>query len=372
MPYDFNIDPLEDIHLKKKIRPERDLLFILLLVLSFIVESYAFIFLAYAWFLPAAMVHALSFIVMLTYAEIKKIRRRDIRFAWLVVIFMPVMGPFAPSGILLSLFIHVISKNKALSFREWFESIFPRDDKSLAQTVYDHIVFGRDPAPAHYSVTYLMDVIRLGSVAQKIEAIFKISRHFNASFAPILKLAVEDSHNMIRVQAATAIIKIRNEFFAQMLKLERLKKEWPNNPGIIFACARHYDNYAFSGLLDDAQETENRAAALHYYRQYVSGLHNDVVLMTQARQAIGRLLLRMGKLHDARVYFEEMKKEGFFTPDMAVWYSECLFYLREYAVLRTVAQQTEKEGAISDIVKFPENVRGAIQLWAASQVKIPV
>lgn len=371
MSYDFNVEPYEDIHLKKQIRPERDVVFLLLLVLAFFFESFALIGVFYEWYFLAIAFHLVSIIVMATYAQVKQIRGRDSRFVWMTVILMPVFGPMAPAGLMLSLFWHFMSKSKSLSFRAWFESIFPREDKNISEIVYERITFGRDLSGSDYSTTYLIDILKLGNDAQKSEALFKISRYYDPSFAPLLKLAVEDPHNVIRVQAATAMTKIKNSFFSQSLKLERLKREWPEKTEILLWLARHYDNYAFSGLLDEEQEEDNRHVALKYYQQFLDKKPDDELLLAEARQAKARLLLRMGRLQDARTYFIKLKEEDLFTPGMNAWYCECLFAMKRYDELREIARESRNSAMMADPFKYADNVRSTLLLWAhVPEVKV--
>ena len=364
MAYDFTIE--EDIHESQKIGAERDVGFVLLAIIALVVDYFALLLLLAQWFLPALALHALCFLLLLTYANRKRKRRKDARFVLIASAFMLVLGPIALGGILVSFFWYYISKEKSLSFKQWRDSIFPAEYKSLGQTVYERITFGREELGVNYSVTYLMDIITLGSDEEKREALFKISRYYDPCFAPMLRQALEDSHNMIRVLAAAAITKIKTTFFSTSMQLEKLKLAWPDNSRVLLELARHYDAYAFSGLLDDDQQEDNRRLALRYYQEFIAknANHTDIL---EAHKLLGRLLLRMGHTEEACAHFETLRAEGIQTSDINFWYSECLFSLKRYAALRKLAAENGDNPLATDRLKYPDHIRGTTQLWSGMQ-----
>lgn len=360
--YDFAEE--EDLHQLKKIRPERDLFLVLVLLVVLVVESFGMLSLFEGNAGLTAILHVLSFVILLGVAVLKKLRERDDRFAWVAMLALPVLGPLAPLGVLFSLFWHYISKEKSLSFRQWRDSIFPPEFKTLAQVVYERIAFGREQAGEDYNVTYLMDILKMGGTEKKREAIYKILRHYEAGLAPLLRLALEDSNNMIRVQAATAITKLKNTYFLQSVKLERLRKTWPDKNGFVLELARHYDNYAFTGLLDASQERESRLMAMKYYYLYLDSEPEDGQHVPEVRQLLARLLFRMNNVEDACKHFERIRESGHATPEVNLWYGECLYRLGRYTVLRQLAEETITTPAITDDLKYTSNIRGTMMLWA--------
>lgn len=365
MEYDFT-QP-EDIHARQKITPERDWLFVLMLVLVLAIEWFVMSSLLAGKTALALAFHVLAFMLLLTYARMKSYRGKDARFAWIATYALPLMGPLAPAGVLLSLLWYFLSKEKSLSFEEWRDSIFPIEHKSLAQTVYERITYGREQVEPYYNVTYLMDILRMGNDEKKREAIFKISRYYDPGLAPLLRIALEDEHNVIRVLAATATAKLKHGFFERSVELENLREEWPEKNRILYDLARHYDNYAFSGLLEDAQEQENRSYALRYYREFIDREASNDPLVLDARQHYARLLLRMDKVKQACRELEIIREAGGESPGLNLWYGECLFRLKRYDELRKLARKEVESETIRDTVKYPYNIREAMQLWAGKR-----
>lgn len=354
----------EDIHTLQKIAPERDVFLLVMLLVVLVIECFVLSSILDGKVVLGLCFHAIAFVMIFAYARLKSKRSKDARFAWIATSALPLMGPIAPAGVLFSLLWYYLSKAKSLTFEEWRESIFPTEHKSLAQIVYERITFGREQTGVNYNVTYLMDVIRMGSDEKKREAIFKISRYYDPSLAPLLRIALEDRHNVIRVQAATAMARLKNTFFSHSMLLEKLKRDWPEKNRILFDLARHYDNYAFSGLLEKTQEQENRVLALQYYRQFIEHEPKDSPHLAEARQLYGRLLLRMDMVEAACSEFETLRETGKTTPDINLWYSECLFKLERYAALRQLARESAQSPLTGESYKYPPNIRDTILLWA--------
>ncbi|MBY0407478.1 MAG: hypothetical protein K2Q01_07280, partial [Rickettsiales bacterium] len=195
----------------------------------------------------------------------------------------------------------------------------------------------------------------------------KILRHYDASLAPLLKMALEDSNNMIRVQAATAMTKLKNMYFDHSVKLEHMWQEWPKKNGIVLELARLYDNYAFSGLLEETQAQENRNLAMNYYLRYLEVEPKDSPHVTEVLQLLARLLFRMQDIPKACEYFERLRQAGHDTPEVNLWYAECLYRLGRLAELRELAAVAASSPDMADDLKYTRNMRGTLALWAGGK-----
>lgn len=247
------------------------------------------------------------------------------------------MGVFGAAGALLSMLLHIWYMRFAQPFSNWFVSIFPAGEENAAQQVYEDIQVGRDESSKPYSVIAFMDVIQYGSESQKRTALAKMTSRFHPSFAPAFKRALNDSSNNIRIQAATAISKIENQFMAKLMKLNELLAGHPKNPVITLAIAQHYDDYAFTGILDSDRERLNRAKALDYYKQYLEINSEDAAAYVK----IGRLLMRNGEAAKALDWLRKSVHQGHSSPALFTWYAEALYACGHYGELRQLAQSKE-------------------------------
>ncbi len=160
-----------------------------------------------------------------------------------------------------------------------------------------------------------------------------MTSNFQPSFAPAFKKALNDPSNTIRVQAASAITKIENTFMDRLMKLTRVKEQFPKEPVVVKALAEHYDDYAYTGLLDGDRELANRRKALEYYQEYLNLEPRDLEVRTQ----IGRILMRNKDYNRACEWFKNCIDLGFVSQSISEWYSEALFASSRFEELRRFA-----------------------------------
>lgn len=290
-----------------------------------------------------------------TYGQYKT--GRDVQHLAILAIVSATTGIFGTLGALIGLIATLIFRTRAQIFSDWYESIFPTDQLSDAQTIYDSIMEGVDENPRTYGVMPFTDVMRLGSDNQKRRALAKMTSRFSPRFAPAFRVALLDTSNTVRVQAATAVAKIEREFAAKLERIELARTQSPQNPTLTLALAKFYDDYAFTGILDSELEKLNRERAISTYKSYLQKDPNS----TEAWVAIGRLLFRSRQWTEAADWFRQALDRGIRVNTMLMWYFECLFRLGQFRDLRRAL--LEHGRSIVGQEELPSNVRGAVSLW---------
>lgn len=282
----------------------------------------------------------------------------DTRMAMLMFVTTSVMGALGALGTLLSTIQAAFYVRYRHEFEDWYNSIFPRGTNTLPEDIVEKLELGRDENPIEYSVIPFMDVMEIGNEAQKREALSRMASNFHPRFAPAFKQALVDEYSSIRVQAATAITRIENIFHEKLLKITQLHREFPKNPIIKKGLAEHYDNYAFTGLLDEERERTNREKAREKYLEYLQMRSDDM----EVRLKVGRLLIRSQRYDEAANWFKHSLEEGYATDPLKIWYMECLFMTRRYDELRTAASTFRID--LSQYKNFQPEMVESIHLWA--------
>jgi tetratricopeptide (TPR) repeat protein len=275
----------------------------------------------------------------------------------ILVIISAVAGIFGSFGALLGFLLYSLFQMRAQHFNDWYESIFPVDKVTESQEIYDNIVEGLDENPRSYGVMPFLEVMRLGSEDQKRRALSKMTVRFNPRLAPAFKLALRDSSNAIRVQAATSVAKIERDFMTMLDKIKDARKLDPRNAQILLAQAKFYDDYAFTGVLDIELETANREQAITAYKAYLQHDPNH----SESWLAVGRLLFRNAQWDEAGQWFAHALERGWKTNAMLMWYFECLYRAGKFAELRRAAR--EHGGDVAGQEDMPHNVRDAVAIW---------
>jgi hypothetical protein len=267
-----------------------------------------------------------------------------------------VMGPIGALGTLSTMGLTVWYRRSVRPFDEWYAAIFPE-----ARSYCAPLPETRPFSTAASGVSAFTDVLAFGTIAEKQELLVLITRQFRPEFAPALKLALRDSSNAIRVQAASAVTKLEDDYTRKSLQLSESLGSAPG-PAELLAVAIHYQEYAATGLLDAVREEAAHRSALEAYAQYLAVEPGNIDACT----AYGRLLLRVKDLRTARTWLENCVSAGKRSPEILLLYMEVLFELKEFARLREVARQHHSR--LAENAPFLDESCEAVRLWAGAAV----
>lgn len=280
----------------------------------------------------------------------------DDRFVVLLVVSAVTLGPLGPAGVLLAMALERVHARSAVSIEQWHEMLFPPLVADTKGDLWRRIGKRASDRPPDPRVTPFQDVLAFGSVQQRQAVVAIIAQQFRPAFAPALKAALRDEHNVIRVQAATVIARLEQEFLERTFELEAAVQQAPDDPEAILALASHSDDQAFAGLFDATREEICRARAAEGYERYLELRPEDQSVDLR----LARLQFRRGLLEQAEPRLRRLAEAG--HARARLWLMEVLFAQRRYGDLRCVA---ERFGGGAD--SMPLEATGAIELWGESR-----
>jgi hypothetical protein len=154
-----------------------------------------------AWI--ALTAHVAVSLALSAWWRLSSAARADIRLPMLLTVSTAALGHAGAAGTLVTIMLaHWYGRN-ALPFEEWYQSLFPdteRDDNvEMLNRIAD--AESRDGG----SVSAFNDVLAFGSLPQKQSLIALIGSSFRPLFGPVLKKALLDNNNAIRVQAGATL-----------------------------------------------------------------------------------------------------------------------------------------------------------------------
>ncbi len=304
----------------------------------------------------AIITHIAIFIVLGWWVYFNYIKQEDLRIPLLLWLSVTGSGVFGALTCLVTITLYYLYIKTASSFAEWLASIFP-ERKEAHSDVYERLKFGWDDFSEKRGVIPFRDIIALGTTNQKRMALVKMSRHFKPSFAPALLAAVNDESNPIRVQAATIISKLENEFFHVIMEMEEELEKNPEDGNLLRKIADRCDAYAYSGLLDREQQDRLRIKAIVHYKGYLEITPDDA----DAIFALGRLYLRCHKPQEAySVFRKTIKLKGEVTANIVPWYMEALFNIGRITEL--------KEFAYNNLDKIDKDNRHLLHIYEMAKL----
>jgi hypothetical protein len=312
-----------------------------------------------AW--VAALLHGTLIAIMVAWIALAPVARQDLRIPVLLAVTTAVLGPAGPLGTALTLVACRRFARSAVPFEEWYEGIFPKEDAEL-ETALERHARALASGEAEGGVVPFIDVLSFGSRQQKQAMIAMITSRFHPSFAPALRMALNDTNQAIRVQAATAMTRVENSFLEKSLELAEAAGDDPADSELVLRIARHYDSYAFAGILDEKRESENREKAAEAYIHYLELRPGDREICAEA----GRLLVRKGDNLTAAALLREAVRQGDASPAVVLWYMESLFRLKRYAELRKLASAQRQ--ALESDPALPAEVSEAVRIWAGADL----
>jgi hypothetical protein len=274
----------------------------------------------------------------------------------LAVVVMTGTGVLGVVGAALSLIVTWLLRHQHHTIEEWYTQLFPKFAPDAHAALWRRVGQRASDRRQPLEVIPFLDLLQHGSIPQKQSVISLISTAFRPAFAPALRAALTDSQNVIRVQAATAIARLENQFLEDTLRLEARLKSDTAGLAAVTALAQHYDDYAFTGLLDAGREADCRDKALALYERARALAPDDGFIATR----LGRLLLRLGRYEEAEASLRVATSKAD-SHEPRLWLMECYFRQRRYGDLRRVAGEVRDGG--TNIATWPVEVAPTLRLW---------
>jgi tetratricopeptide (TPR) repeat protein len=282
--------------------------------------------------------------------------RADIRLPMLLTVSTTALGPVGAAGTLVTIVLARWYGRNALPFEEWYQSLFPDSEQDENAETLNRIADAESQNGG--SVSAFTDVLAFGSLPQKQSLIALIGSGFRPLFGPVLKKALLDNNNAIRVQAGAAMNKLENAILDRTLELTGRIRENTGDAEAHRSLARHYDDYLYSGLLDSKRADEIREQALAAYRYCVIQAAGDL----ESWLAVGRLLVRGKRYGEAAEWLERAFEAGLSTSEASLWYMESLFHLGRFDKLRHLAH--DRHQSFGSEGGLPANALETVRLWA--------
>ncbi|WP_198374501.1 hypothetical protein [Neoroseomonas rubea] len=278
------------------------------------------------------------------------------------------LGPLGVAGAAVAALLRRIFAWRARPFAEWYQALFPEERPDRTRALYERVVL-RGHGPAERStVAPFADVIALGSLQEKQAAIALIASGFRPEFAIALRAALNDQEAAVRVQAASAVARIEQQFLQRSMALEARRAADRDDPDLLMEAARHHEALSATGLIDETRAQEAAEAALTLYLAAVARTP-DGAARGDATVAAARLLLRLGRAEEAVRLLAPAAEADQATPGLVAVYLEGLFRLRRFVDLREFCLRLREAGS----ARLPDRVEEALTLWTedAPQPMLP-
>lgn len=269
------------------------------------------------------MGHLLTIFILSVYAYGFYRKKGDLLYPLLLLIFGCAAGPFGLGSFLVLFILHPLFSCFSTSSEIWLEGLFPKKDLSQFEQIIQRIKSQWDNYTHLSEASSFHNFFTFGSISDKQMILDVITEDFDPSFSPILKQALGDRHNVVRIQAAAIVTKIDIDFDSELKRLQKMHLKTPKDEKILMLLAEHADAYSSLGTLDDLRQQEISSLAIKYYQALPD--------TQKTWLALGRLYFREKNYTAFVDWYEESRKRMSSIPSILhSWYLESLYTLKHY------------------------------------------
>lgn len=251
-----------------------------MLILEFILQTLVFYSANHKEIItPVILAAAGSSAALAIYTVVAYRYQADIRNHILACIFVLFLGP---AGCLVSMicctFNYIFSRNRKKNFSEWlFQYLYSGNEhETRSDKLYQRIVAGQEALADNVDTEPLADIMESGTVEQKQQALIKAVKYFSPAMVPVLKAGLNDSNNLIRVQAAGGIARLQDDFHKKYVTSEKKLQEENGDSEDLIRFAGICEEYAQSGLLDSEKKAAAIKNSIAIYERFSSANSGDM------------------------------------------------------------------------------------------------
>ena len=283
------------------------------------------------------LVHAFVSIITLAIVGYAFMKKKDLSYPLLLFLSVYGAGVFGLGGFIILLLTRPLYQRIFSSAEEWFKELFPERLQDSFHVISERIDAGWNAYDKQTEVFSFQDLFTCGTLAQKQAVLEAIIKDFNPVYSSLLKDALKDPHNAIRIQAAAIIEKIDVEMGK---KKQRLKKKWQNkkDSDSLLALARHCEMYGTLGLLNEIEARSTMDEAISYYQKHLK----ENPRSSSSAISIGKLLLLEEKYEQLLEMVDEYKKTHAILPQILyTWELDALYRLQDHERLEKYIEQND-------------------------------
>lgn len=236
------------------------------------------------------------------------------------------LGPFGTFGALTMLSIYLLYQLKHPSFEQWHAQLFPEIKFAKPSLIYERIQAGWDDYLKERDIEPLNDLFSSGSLTQKQEILEMIAHSFDPKLTFLLKKALNDPSNTIRVQSASILAYLKKEYENQFQAAHDLFLETPDNTALARAALLKLSTLLKTNLLDDVTTQEYLNQAVELFGKYQQLDPNDVGFLS----ILGQLLLFGKRPQEAVQWFENTIGDQHIPESLYPYFLEALYATNQF------------------------------------------
>ena len=199
-----------------------------------------------------------------------------------------------------------------------------------------------------------IDILKGKDTELKLAVIEKLSLTPDHTHINMLKSALTDENDEVRLAAAANLRKIEDRLNRKIMELKLEARLQPTNDQVLAELGMACDEYAFSGILDEEITA--------FYRQQAADAFYKAIqtnpFAEEYYKNLGRTLLRMGRIEESIRVLEQGLEINPRSQSIFLWLMEYHYNRKDFAKVREMA------GRISPEQVENERMQQIIRWWA--------
>ena len=225
--------------------------------------------------------HSITLLILVAFLYWVYRQKENLLYPLLLLVSALGAGPFGLGAFFLMAILRPVFSLFASSTALWFEGLFPEKNLPLFEEITQRIKSRWDDYSHQSETSSFPNLFTYGSLSDKQKVLDAIIENFQPSYSLILKEALKDPENVVRIQAAAIITKINTDFENKMKRLEKLHLESPKDLDILLQLAEHLGDATQNILGPLARLLHSEIKSMWAY--YEAGFHNLLVVSIEER-----------------------------------------------------------------------------------------
>lgn len=257
-------------------------------------------------------------------------------FLRLFVIGTLTTGPWGFFGAVFAWILTAFVPKKEIS-KEYTERILKKrgEDKDIALTLQKLSYKKTERLSDRLDILSYKEILASADEFQKINLIGMLSFNPTKENVSLIKSALDDNIEMVRILASTSLQKMDAMFVSKILELKEVDGDGER---FYLTVAQIYDDYVYSGLIAKENESFYISKMLEYYKKGYESAKSD-----EAAKKYIRALIRFGKIDEASSICKGFGEQKQNETAIKFWMAEICFKQKDFDGVKNILASVNHE-----------------------------
>lgn len=295
------------------------------------------------------------------YSVILYQKNYDIKIPAIISVALVSTGPFGIIGSFIFFLVSYLYKLRNITFDNWYHQLFPSIHLAKPNEIYDRIKAGWDDYLKKRDVEPLYNMFICGDLSIKQEVIELIAQNYYPPLSKLLRLALTDKSNTVRVQSASIISHIKKVYEYNYEEAKTESQQAPMNHALSRKMLLYLFDLLDSNILDEITYQEYLYDAYPLCEHYLKQNPDDIKIM----EMFFKVLFYSQHYDMAKKWVDDKIGITRLTQEMLPYYLEILYRLKEYTLFEEKLRSWYPH---ANKAVINEDLKSTLDFWTQSHI----